>query len=201
MKIIPLITGTHETKVTPFGTLLPGHTGSVTMLQHEGQNILVDTGGRGMFHPLKVALKEHGLDPSDVHMVILTHLHLDHAFNVSRFPEARVFAWMHEWREGETLRIQNIDGFQLLERITLIQTPGHAEEHLSVIVEGDDGVTTVISGDAMNEEYLLTGNIKAFAYDQDLYHKSAKRILEIADVIIPGHGRIFHTSDQTSSKK
>ena len=191
MKIIPLITGTHVTKQTPFGVLLPGHTGSVTLLEHDEQHILVDTGGRGMFHPLKIALKEHALDPSDITMIILTHLHLDHAYNVSRFPNARLFAWMHEWRDGETMRIKNIDGFRLLDTITLLQTPGHAEEHLSVVVEGDDNSTTVIAGDAVNEEYLLTCLIQSFVYDEALYRKSADRILRVADTVIPGHGRIF----------
>lgn len=192
MKILPIVTGTHVTKQTPFGVTLPDHTGSVTLLQHEGQNILVDTGGRGMFHAIKIGLKEHGLDPSDINVVILTHLHLDHSYNVCRFPEARLFAWMHEWRDRETVRIKDIDGFRLFDRITLIQTPGHAEEHISVAVEGDDGAMTVISGDAVNEEYSLTGAIKAFVYDETLYRKSADRILAMADAVIPGHGRIFH---------
>lgn len=194
MKIIPLITGTHVTKQTPFGTLLPGHTGSVTLLQHENQNILVDTGGRGMFSPLKISLKEQGLDPSDINIVILTHLHLDHSFNISRFPNARIFAWMHEWRDGETLRIPGINGFRLLDVISLLQTPGHAEEHLSVVVQGDDDVVTVIAGDAVNEEYALTGSVKAFTYDERLYRQNADRILRLADAVIPGHGRIFYPS-------
>lgn len=194
MKIIQLINGTHVTKATPFGTLLPGHTGAVTLLQHDGQNILVDTGGRGMFHALKIALKERDLDPSDINVVILTHLHLDHAFNISRFPNARIFAWMHEWRENETLRIKDIDGFRLFDVITLLQTPGHAEEHLSVVVENDDGIVVVIAGDALNEEYAMTGTIKAFVYDEGLYRKSADRLLGIADSVIPGHGRMFHLS-------
>lgn len=192
MTIIPLVTGTHVTKQTPFGVLLPDHTGSVTLLRHEGQNILVDTGGRGMFNALKIALKQHELDPSDINVVILTHLHLDHSYNVCRFPGARLFAWTHEWRERETVRIKDIDGFRLFDRITLFRTPGHAEEHISVAVEGDDGTVTVISGDALNEEYALTGTIKAFAYDEALYRKSADRILEMADTVIPGHGRVFH---------
>lgn len=194
MKITPLITGTHETKETPAGILLPGHTASVILLQHENQNILVDTGGRGMFNALKIALKQHALNPSDINMVILTHLHLDHSYNICRFPEARVYAWMHEWRDKETLRIKDIDGFRLFDRITLLQTPGHAEEHLSVVIEGDDGLITVIAGDALNEEYALTGTIKAFTYDKILYRKNADRLLRIADVVIPGHGRIFYPS-------
>jgi len=194
MKIIPLITGTHVTKKTEFGVLLPGHTAAVTLLQHENQNILVDTGGRGMFNALKIALKEHNLDPSDINDVLLTHLHLDHAFNISHFPNARIFAWMHEWRDRETLRIPDIDGFRLFDRITFLQTPGHAEEHLSYVIQGDDDVVTVIAGDALNEEYALTGTIKAFAYDEALYRKSADRLLKIADAVIPGHGRIFYPS-------
>lgn len=193
MKIIPLITGTHVTRQTQFGVLLPSHTGSVTLLQYENRNILVDTGGRGMMPAIKIKLKEIGLIPSDIHIVILTHFHLDHAYNVAHFSNARVFGWMHEWRDKETLRLPSIDGFTLFDSITLFQTPGHAEEHISVAVKAEDGTTVVIAGDAINEEYALTGNIKAFSYDQALYRKSADKILDIADMIIPGHGRPFYT--------
>lgn len=85
MKIIPLITGTHNTRPTPFGVILPGHTGSVTLLQSADLNVLIDTGGRGMFSALKMKLQEYDLKPRDIDVVVLTHLHLDHAFNVARF--------------------------------------------------------------------------------------------------------------------
>lgn len=85
-----------------------------------------------------------------------------------------------------------MDGFRLSEELSVIQTPGHAEEHLSVVVKNDDGTTVLIAGDAVNEEYALTGTVKAFTYDEALYKKNADRILKIADMVIPGHGRPFY---------
>lgn len=191
MNISHLIVGNHVSTPTPAGVLLKGHTGAVTLLQHAGHNILIDTGGRGMFDGIKIKLGEHGLKPADIDMVILTHFHLDHAFNIARFPEANVFGWMHEWREGETLRLPDMEGFSPVDSVTLIKTPGHAEEHLSVVVKDPVLGTVVVAGDAINEEFALSGTVKAFTYDEKLYRESAKRILETADVIIPGHGRMF----------
>ncbi len=192
MIVTPLITGTHHTQKVPEGMLLPGHTGSVTLIRHEGTNILVDTGGRGMFPALKMRLKEVNLKADQIDIVILTHLHLDHSYNIARFVNARVFAWMHEWRDRETLRIEGMDGYKLLNAITILQTPGHAEEHVSVVVQDDQGTNIVIGGDAVNEEYAVSGLVKSFAYDQNLYKKNADRLLAIADMIIPGHGRPFY---------
>ena len=191
MKITPLIVGVHAVEKTPEGTRLPGHTGAVTLLQHGGHTFDVDTGARGTFPRTVEALRANGLGIDDIDILLLTHLHLDHAFNVSRFEKSRVIAWMHDWKDGETVRLPVVDGYEVIEGVSLLTTPGHAEEHFSVVVKADDGKTVVVAGDAINEGYYTTGQISAFAYDADLYRASAARILEIADEIIPGHGERF----------
>lgn len=191
MKVIPLIQGVHAHQQTNAGVFLPGHTGAVTLVQNQGRCLLVDTGGRGVWKRLETALFENGLSPRNIDVVVLTHLHLDHAFNVCRFPDAIVLAWHHDWRDTGTLRLLDIEQVSPLAGVRIIKTPGHALEHLSVVVAMDDGSTTVIAGDAIEPGYNPAMPPKAFCYDPALYRESADRILSLADHVIPGHGAPF----------
>ena len=42
-------------------------------------------------------LREHGVDPADVKLVVMTHLHYDHASGVTQFPEATFVVDRREW--------------------------------------------------------------------------------------------------------
>lgn len=191
MIIDRLIVGVHDKEVVDGRTELPRHTGAVTLLRGADCAVLVDTGARGRFDEVALELEKRGLKVDDITAVILTHFHLDHAYNVSRFPRARVFAWFQEWCDGKTVRIDDIEAWNAYDDVRLIKTPGHAEEHISVITRDPEGRTVIIAGDAINEAYARTGVISAFCYDEELYHRSAKRILSLADLIIPGHGEPF----------
>jgi N-acyl homoserine lactone hydrolase len=191
MIISPILVGTHAMKKTPEGIDIYDHYSSVTLIQNEGKNMLVDTAGRGKFSLIKEKLSTLGLTPEDIHYVVLTHFHLDHAFNVSFFPNAHIIAWFHEWKNGATWSFSDIEKTKLIKNVELIKTPGHAEEHISIIATQDDGKKVVMAGDAINKKYIETGVIHAFSYDNELYHQSAKKILAIADMIIPGHGEMI----------
>lgn len=190
MDIIPLIIGVHTAIDRPDGVSLPGHTGAVTLLSHNHERILVDVGGRGTWDTLCERLTRHKLSPDDITHIILTHLHLDHSYNIARFPQARIFAWKHEWRAGETFRFGKIEAAPLPPYIHLLPTPGHAEEHIAVMVE-EGGRRVIMAGDALNEDYARTGEISTYCYDEKLYRASAAKILSLADRIIPGHGEPF----------
>ncbi|MBI2871919.1 MAG: MBL fold metallo-hydrolase [Chloroflexi bacterium] len=92
------------------------------LIQTQGQNLLVET-GCGTKEPKKVKdiyslgtsrllreLKEHGLSPKEVHGVILTHLHFDHAGGCTRldrsgtpvptFPKATYYVQRAAWEEA-----------------------------------------------------------------------------------------------------
>lgn len=188
MEIIPIITGTHKVEPNSKGVFIPEHTGAVTLLKSEKRNILVDVGARGYLPKIRDELKNLNLSTADIDLIILTHFHLDHAYNVSHFEKARVFGWRHEWCPNGTQRLNEYE----LSEIEIIQTPGHAEEHLSVVCENESGQTVVIAGDAINKKYIETGEINAFSYDDKLYHESARKVLQLADIIVPGHGELIY---------
>jgi glyoxylase-like metal-dependent hydrolase (beta-lactamase superfamily II) len=46
---------------------------------------------------LRIQLPEHGIQPTDIKVVIMTHLHIDHASAVSEFPQATFVVNKREW--------------------------------------------------------------------------------------------------------
>jgi glyoxylase-like metal-dependent hydrolase (beta-lactamase superfamily II) len=68
------------------------------------------------------------------------------------------------------------------------QTPGHTEQDASLIVDAADGVY------AMTHCWWHTDGtpeVDPFCRDQEVLAASRRRLLEAADVIVPGHGAPF----------
>jgi N-acyl homoserine lactone hydrolase len=113
-----------------------------------------------------------GLEPSDIDLVVQSHLHFDHAGGLYAFPDTPVmvqraelefaedppadqreiyiaddFAPVSDWRlvDGD----QDVFGDR---RLTLIATPGHTKGHQSLLVRLDDGRHIFLLADAA---YLL----------------------------------------------
>ena len=102
-------------------------------------------------------LEKLGFRPNDVHYVVYSHLHLDHAGGMSYFPEAvhvvqrdeiRYALWPDPWtrpvycqndyRDIRKLNILELDGdFDLFNdgTLKLVKTPGHAPGHQVLIVD------------------------------------------------------------------
>ena len=79
------------------------------------------------------------------------------------------------------------------------QTPGHADEHCSLLIETEKG-KIVIAGDVFwwrdnNEQKIDKKSIikqeDPYANNKKALTKSREKLLEIADYIIPGHGKMF----------
>jgi len=81
----------------------------------------------------------------------------------------------------------------------IMKTPGHSMDHASLVVP-TKGKTYVVAGDvfwwAEDEEQLtdrksLLNKKDPLAVDEKALRKSRENILAVADLIIPGHGRVF----------
>ncbi len=175
--------------------------GSTVTLIKGRTNILVDTGSFLDKEPLVSALGREGLNPEDIDAVILTHLDLDHIVNVYLFEKAKIFC---KFRGGEypgqihfpflgSLERTDLLAKDLIdEDIGIMLTPGHAEDMMSVIVNTPDG-RVVVAGDAFpSEEWMdFKRQPSSLVTDVAKFNLSRKKILEIADYIIPGHGKMF----------
>ena len=57
-------------------------------------------------------LRERGLGPGDIEVVVLTHLHLDHASAISEFPESTFVVSEAEWEHATNLRFPMLEGYR-----------------------------------------------------------------------------------------
>jgi glyoxylase-like metal-dependent hydrolase (beta-lactamase superfamily II) len=167
---------------------------STVLIKDNGLNILVDPGSNKKL--LLNALVKEKLKPKDIDLIFLTHYHLDHILNIRLFPDCDVL-------DGDTInrddKILEYSGNIPKTSIKVIPTPGHAHEHASLLVKTSKG-DIVIAGDLFwwrtNEEQKTDYNILVEREDPYVKNKaeleeSRKKILEIADYIIPGHGKMF----------
>ncbi len=57
-------------------------------------------------------LRARGLGPGEIEVVVLTHLHLDHASAISEFPEATFVVSAPEWEAATTARVPLLEGYR-----------------------------------------------------------------------------------------
>ena len=174
--------------------------GSTVTLIKTDKNIIVDTGSFLDKNKLIEALKKEGLTPTDINIVILTHLHLDHTVNTYLFDKANIFyklrggdfaGLMGFPKEGKINRFELVDGVELAKDVSILSTPGHSEDCLSVVVNTSEG-KIVMAGDAIDSKEFANLSIQpALYWNLEEFNKSRKKILEIADYVIPGHGGMF----------
>lgn len=170
-------------------------TSTTTLIEDGGRRIIVDPGINKKL--LLEKLKDESFSTKDIDMVFMTHYHPDHILLVSLFENAT-------FHDGSTIYENDLetefDGNIPGTDIKVIATPGHAHEHASLVFESEEG-TVVIAADVFwwmtNEEQvtdnydLLMNKKDPFTKDLDALISSRKKVLEIADVIIPGHGKVF----------
>ena len=132
------------------------------------------------------ALRKEGLEIKDVTHVFITHSHIDHYRNAGMFPEtAIVVEYFGQWQEG---RDEDLDIGKFSENIEVVSTPGHNYDGITFLVNTKEGKVAV-AGDVFWKENYPKND--PYASDKKELQKSRKKILELADYIIPGHGKMF----------
>ena len=169
---------------------------SVTLIQTNNLNILVDTGMNREL--LLSALQKENLTPSDINFVVLTHMHPDHCLLAGIFENAQILnnSSIHSF-DGEIIdhegKIPDTD-------IEIISTTGHDEFHCSVSIDTAEYGKVVIAGDVFwwpdSAEQIIDreslSNLEdEYMQDADALRSSRENILAIANYIIPGHGKPF----------
>lgn len=155
------------------------------VIEAEGKKIVVDTGPSSpeqaaKYHPPIIqeadmaplaALKKAGVNPEEVELVIMTHLHWDHCYNTEMFPNARFVVQKSElqfaiapypdqvyqyeigipglfpaWLNVRS-RMEIVEGDvqDIVKGIHLIWLPGHTPGLMGVAVETKSGVYMIAS--------------------------------------------------------
>lgn len=151
-------------------------------------------------------LGEIGLTVGDIDILVATHFHFDHAGNHADFGGVRIVAQRaaHESAKAADdpltrdlwdlpdLTYEFVDGdVELLPRVELIETGGHAIGHMSLLVRLPKTGPVLLAIDAISTlENLATDNWGTAA-DPETASRSAHRLAEIAEregaLLITGH--------------
>jgi len=134
---------------------------TITLIRDKDIRMIVDPGVLEDPKILVDKLKEEGLTIDDINIVFITHSHIDHYRNIGMFPEAKTLEFYGLWDKNT---VEDWDA-QF--------TDGHSYDALTLLVKTDKGIIAVC-GDVL-------GKLK----------ESRKMVLEKADWIIPGHGKMF----------
>jgi N-acyl homoserine lactone hydrolase len=156
-------------------------------------------------------LAEVGLTPDDIDILVLTHTHFDHAGNTADFDSSEIY--IHEdafqigiergkqglpggipktTRDGTPMNYHRISGdTAIAPGLELLETPGHAPGHLSVLLRLPETGPVILAIDAIysqaNRDF---GNYK-IGHDPELGKQSAQRLIGLADrekaLLIYGH--------------
>jgi glyoxylase-like metal-dependent hydrolase (beta-lactamase superfamily II) len=168
---------------------------TVTLVKSNGKNIIVDPGCNRK--KLVTSIKKEGLKISDIDYVFLTHNHPDHVLLAGMFENAKLIDELYVYH-GDV--IAKHGGAILGTGLKIIRTPGHMEEHCSLVVHAREG-TYVVAGDVFWWLENEKREVNVSKPDNDPEHMdlqkliaSRKKVLQMADWIIPGHGKMFRVS-------
>ena len=152
-------------------------------------------------------LEARGFDPAQIRLVVMTHLHHDHASGIAQFPDATFVVDEREWmaaarggfREGyhrpmfdhefdwRTVDLDQGEADLFGDgSVRLLPTRGHCAGHLSVVLRLGGGRELMLAGDAVYAQKSLDEDwLPMFFLDEDDYRASARRVREWRDE----HGR------------
>lgn len=177
---------TANLRVLQAGSTRPSVRSSVILVLDGEHRIVIDPGMAPSQSAILLPLAATGVEPRDVTDVIISHHHPDHTVNVGLFGEARVHDhWAVYHYDLWTSR--PAEGFSVSPSVTLWETPGHTPQDITTLVTTDDGLV------ACTHLWWNAGGPAddPFASDPEGIRRGRARVLEAADLIIPGHGEPF----------
>jgi len=180
-----------------FRLLFTGYVGervasTVSFLRDGEVRVIVDPGMVPKPADILVPLQRLVDSPDRITDVIFSHHHPDHTINAALFPRARVHDFWAIYK-GDVWQDRAAEGFALSPSIRLIETPGHTPQDITTMMATGDGTVAFThlwwSADGPPEDPL--------ASDPPALHRNRARVLEVATLIVPGHGAPFKPSAET----
>ena len=166
--------------------------GTVTLIVDGDTVVIVDPGMVSSRQVLLTALEDRGVPADTVTDVVFSHHHPDHTVNAAMFPAARIH---DHWAiyDGDLWHSRDAEGADLSPSVKLIATPGHTDQDISTVAATVDEVYV-----CTHAWWGADGPAQdPFSPDQAVLSATRRRILEIATVIIPGHGPSFRPTENT----
>jgi glyoxylase-like metal-dependent hydrolase (beta-lactamase superfamily II) len=170
----------------------PNVAGTVSLVRDGDRVVIVDPGMVAHRELILGRLWELGVGPEDVTDVVLSHHHPDHTLNVALFPVVPVhdFQWV---MDADRITRRPVDGVELTPSVRLLATPGHTPQDLTTLVGTADDVVALThlwwSAQGPADD--------PYATDRDQLRRQRERVLEVATLIVPGHGGPFRPDSST----
>jgi glyoxylase-like metal-dependent hydrolase (beta-lactamase superfamily II) len=187
---------------------------TVTLIKEEDELLLIDTGyeresdlsqknKESNYNLLITLLQSNGINPADINKIFITHSHVDHYGGIEYFKNAKWYCYhqtlddLDDPIKDKFITLNEDD--QVIPNTIVLHTPGHTKGHSSILWSDENkSIRVAISGDAIiNLAWLQSGYIWKFNgdfYDTVEAKKSIKRLLNLSDIIIPGHGQPFFST-------
>nr|XP_022288256.1 metallo-beta-lactamase domain-containing protein 1-like [Crassostrea virginica] len=172
--------------------------GSITLIKGR-QNILVDTGSPWDKDLLLQALLKHKLTPQDVDYVVCTSGLPDKVGNLNLFTRAKHIVsgvlcfndnfFQHAFKQGIPYEID--------EDVEVVSTPSQSGSDVSVVVKNTPLGTVAVTGglfecfDDLEDPSLWQG----LSEDPESQEQGRIDILQLANHIVPGHGKMFQVPE------
>jgi glyoxylase-like metal-dependent hydrolase (beta-lactamase superfamily II) len=188
--LILLKKGTHNFQFLDDDSILARYSQvtASTILYLGDSPVIIDPGARYFRNLIEKRVREY-VDPLKIEFCIATHYHHDHLDNADLFPNAtRILDYGMVTPDGVMTVYKSAEMIPVPSEIEIFSTPGHVKNHISVRIRVD-GINFVCAGDSVRDD-ILNGDFCP-DYVDATYISSAKRVFELADVIIPGHGEII----------
>jgi glyoxylase-like metal-dependent hydrolase (beta-lactamase superfamily II) len=171
-----------------------GKVASTVSLVVSGDSLVViDPGMVASTSVILDPIHDLGFQEEQVTDVILSHHHPDHTMNVALFPRARVHDHWAIYKD-DTWTSRPAEGFEVADGVSLWQTPGHTAQDITTVVRDREQVIAFTHlwwyADAPFHDPLCT--------DPEGLHIGRERVLEMATLIVPGHGEPFAPTAATS---
>jgi glyoxylase-like metal-dependent hydrolase (beta-lactamase superfamily II) len=165
---------------------------TVSYIRDGEARVIVDPGLVPSHGSILEPLERLGVAPAEITDVVISHHHPDHTLNAALFPDARIHDCWAVYK-NDTWASRPAEGFEVSPSIRLIETPGHTPQCITTLVGTPDGVAAFThlwwTADGPAEDPL--------AADAGAIHPARARVLEVAGLIVPGHGAPFVPDDAT----
>jgi glyoxylase-like metal-dependent hydrolase (beta-lactamase superfamily II) len=165
---------------------------TVSFIRDRDARVIIDPGM--VPHPEAILdpLAALGESPANITDVVFSHHHPDHTLNAALFSNARFHDYWAIYK-GDTWESREAEGFHLSPSIRLIATPGHTPQDITTLVGTNEGVIAFTHlwwfAEGPEDDPL--------ADDLDALHANRIRVLQVASLIVPGHGAPFIPDETT----
>ncbi|MBR9706055.1 MBL fold metallo-hydrolase [Candidatus Pacearchaeota archaeon] len=141
----------------------------VYIIKIDSKTIMIDTSSQFVKPELVKDLKQIGLEPEDIEIVILTHAHWDHDANTNLFNKADVY------------NLKNIDNLPITE-FKIYKVPGHTKDSLAILYKD-----VLFSGDTI----FHNEGIGRYDFPESVpekIHESVEKLRNLNyKILCPGH--------------